>query len=105
MNISDEAAEALACVLAYEALVEADMGGYGWDAQHDSSESFLPAARTRAKAYLEAAAPYILRDHLLALAADARARGDIGKDGGVEAWDYLTFHAQKASPYRTQDQP
>jgi hypothetical protein len=28
-------------------------------------------------------------------AADTRARGDIGKDGGCEAWDYLTWRADR----------
>lgn len=53
---------------------------------------------------IAAAAPHLISEHLLSLARDARARGDIGKDGGTEAWDYLTFHAEKAraNPYRSQ---
>ena len=32
---------------------------------------------------------------LMEAAADTKARGDIGKDGGVEAWDYLTWRADR----------
>jgi hypothetical protein len=60
VNISDEAVEVLAHVLAHEALVEADMAGAGWDAEHDSPEPFMPRARERAQRYLEAAAPHML---------------------------------------------
>ena len=52
--------------------------------------------RTLAREVLEAAAPHIISEHLLKLAADVRARGDIGKDGGLESWDYLTWHAERA---------
>ena len=47
---------------------------------------------------LEAAAPHMLADHLLTLAADVRARGDIGKDDGLESWDYLTWQAERVRP-------
>lgn len=50
--------------------------------------------KEKAKAILEAAAPQLMAERLLALAADTRARGDIGKEGGVEAWDYLTRSAE-----------
>ena len=51
-----------------------------------------------ARAILEAAAPHMLAAYLLGLAADVRARGDIGKDGGLESWDYLAWHAEKVGP-------
>jgi len=51
--------------------------------------------RPELRAALEAAAPHMLADHLLTLAADVRARGDIGKDGGLESWDYLTWQAER----------
>jgi hypothetical protein len=57
--IPDEAVEALARVLAMEALVEADMGGYGWNVETDNPDHFMPRARERAKKYLEAAAPHM----------------------------------------------
>jgi len=49
----------------------------------------------QAKRALEAAAPHMLAGHLLKLAADVKARGDIGKDEGLEAWDYLTWKAKQ----------
>lgn len=58
--IPAEAVEALARVLAQESLVEADMAGAGWDAENDDPAPFMPRARERAGAYLEAAAPYML---------------------------------------------
>jgi len=60
--IPHEAVEALASVLAQEALVEADMGGYGWNAETDSPERFMPRSRERAREYLEAAAPHLSFD-------------------------------------------
>jgi len=57
--IPEAAVEALARVLAEEALFDADCGGYGWDAEKDSSDHFMPRARSRAREYLEAAAPHI----------------------------------------------
>lgn len=58
--IPDEAVEALARVLANEALFAADIGGYGWGSDRDSSDHFMPTARKRALRYLEAAAPHLL---------------------------------------------
>jgi hypothetical protein len=60
--IPAEAVEALAAVLAQEALVSADMDGYGWDAENDDPAPFMPRARERARTYLEAAAPYMLAE-------------------------------------------
>lgn len=57
--IPAEAVEALAAVLAQEALVSADMDGHGWDAENDDPAPFMPRARARARTYLEAAAPHI----------------------------------------------
>lgn len=37
-----------------------------------------------------------IADAFIAAAEDARARGDIGKDDGTEAEDYLLFRARKA---------
>lgn len=62
MNIPDEAVEALARILAYEALLDADMGGWGFDAETDSSGRFMPTARHKARRYLEAAAPHMLAE-------------------------------------------
>lgn len=58
--IPTEAVEALAAVLAQEALVSADMDGHGWDAENDDPAPFMPRARERARTYLEAAAPILL---------------------------------------------
>ena len=57
--IPDKAVEALARVLANEALYKADMDGFGWDAEVDSSDRFMPSARTKARRYLEAALPFL----------------------------------------------
>ena len=86
--ISDEAVDALAHVLAHEALVEADIAGSGWDAENDSPEHFIPRARERARAYLEAAAPFI--------AAEAWHRGY------VSALDNMEFNDATTNPYRSQ---
>jgi hypothetical protein len=45
------------------------------------------------EAALMVAYPVIEAELLRKLAKDTRARGDIGKEGGVEAWDYLNAHA------------
>lgn len=45
---------------------------------------------------LIAGGPHLVAGALNELAADAMARGDIGKDGGLESWDYLGWHAGKA---------
>ena len=60
--ISDEAVEAAASIIAQEALVNAAMDGYGWDAETDSPEPFMPLAREQARRYLEAAAPHMLAE-------------------------------------------
>jgi len=60
--IPDAAVEALASILANEALFNADIEGYGWDSDHDSSDHFMPRARSRAREYLEAAAPHMLAE-------------------------------------------
>jgi len=43
---------------------------------------------------VRAAAPHIIAGTLRALAREARTRGDIGKDGGIEAWTFLEWHAE-----------
>lgn len=60
--IPEAAVEALARVLANEALFNADIGGYGWDSETDSSDHFMPNARKKALRYLEAAAPHMLAE-------------------------------------------
>lgn len=68
----------------------------------DEADSFDLKAhevlRGKVEMILEAAAPHIIADHLLTLAADVKARGDIGKHGGLEAWDYLTWKAEQLRP-------
>jgi len=88
--IPDEAVEALASVLAQEALVEADMGGYGWDAETDSPEQFMPRSRERVREYLKAAAPHLM--------AAAWEEGELAgyTNAGAEQWGY----DQKFNPYR-----
>lgn len=75
-------------------------------AGYPSWEALMPSGReiqmNRMRAALEAAAPYIISAHLLDLANDTSVRGDIGKEGGVEAWDYLRA---RADSYRTQEEP
>jgi hypothetical protein len=48
-----------------------------------------------ARLALAAAAPYLQAQALRDAAADTRARGDIGKDSGIEAWDYLNWRADR----------
>ena len=60
-RIPEAAAEALARVLAEEALFDADCSGSGWNAETDSSDHFMPRARKRATEYLAAAAPHMAR--------------------------------------------
>jgi hypothetical protein len=67
--------------------VEAGLYAWGFSSQN------IDERRELLKHILEAAAPHLLAEHLLALAADTKIRGDIGKDEGVEAWDYLTSKA------------
>ena len=77
-----------------EAAVEAawvTVADYFDDTEQESWKDILRTA-------LEAAAPHMLADHLLTLAADVRARGDIGKDDGLESWDYLTWQAERVRP-------
>ena len=51
-----------------------------------------------ARAALAAAAPHLAAKALQEAADDTRARGDIGKDGGIEAWTYLEWRARKEGP-------
>ena len=60
--IPAEAVEAAAKVIAGEELFRADCDGYGWDADTDSSDHFMPGARRKALRYLEAAAPHLMAD-------------------------------------------
>lgn len=57
------------------------------------SEQVEERASLLASAAVFAAAPHIITGTLRALAAEARTRGDIGKDGGIEAWTFLEWHA------------
>ena len=45
---------------------------------------------------LIAGGPHLVAGALNELAADTRARGDIGKEDGLEPWDYLGWQAGKA---------
>lgn len=58
--VPDGAIETLARVLANEALLMADMGGYGWNAETDSSDHFMDSSRVKARKYLEAVLPYMV---------------------------------------------
>ncbi len=60
MNIPDEAVEALARILANESLFSADLAGYGWDSETDSSDHFMPSARKKARGYLDATGPILM---------------------------------------------
>lgn len=60
--IPEAAVEVLARILANEALFNADIEGYGWDSDRDSSDHFMPTARKKAIRYLEAAAPHMLAE-------------------------------------------
>lgn len=94
--IADEAVEVLARVLANEALFNADVDGYGWDAETDSSNRFMPSARTKARRYLEAAAPHM--------------KADVERDAYNRGWGAGFRHARAAmerinehyNPYRSQ---
>jgi len=48
-----------------------------------------------ARAAVRAAAPHLIAGALRSLAADTKARGDVGKDGGIEAWKYLEWNADQ----------
>ena len=80
--IPAEAVEALAAVLAQEALVSADMDGHGWDAENDDPAPFMPRARERARTYLEAAAPHMLAEALEEAADEFHARLPDGTGNG-----------------------
>jgi len=89
--IPDAAVEALARILANEALFDADIGGYGWDSDKDSSDHFMPTARKRAREHLEAAAP-----HLMALALEEAADE---ADGMIAAGDIAEVAAPVEGEY------
>ena len=86
--IPGEAVEAVARMLANEELFRAECEGYGWDAEKDSSDPFMPSARKEAKRYLEAAAP-----HLMAAAWDEGL--EVGLVSGVRI-----DSAPDRNPYR-----
>jgi len=77
VSIPDEAVEA-----AHKAFLAPAVGG---------------TARDHMRRALEAAAPHLMAKALREAAADTRARGDVGKDGGIEAWTYLEWRASKAA--------
>lgn len=55
-----------------------------------------------ARTALAAAAPFIAAQALVDAARDVAARGDIGRDGGISAWNYLNSRAELArNPYRS----
>lgn len=54
----------------------------------------IPDEAVEAAARLEHARA-VIAAYLDSLASDVKVRGDIGKDGGLEAWDYLTGKAEQ----------
>ena len=48
-----------------------------------------------ARAAVHVAAPIIITGALRALANEAKTRGDVGKEGGIEAWTFLEWHASQ----------
>jgi len=55
----EKAVEAVAVLIAGDDLFAADCGGYGWDAETDDIDTFLPAARKKARRFLDAALPHL----------------------------------------------
>lgn len=55
------AVEAVAVLIAGDELYAADCGGYGWDAETDSIDTFLPGARKQARRFVDAAVPHLSR--------------------------------------------
>lgn len=95
--IPAQAVEALAAVLAQEALVSADMDGYGWDAENDDPAPFMPRARERAHTYLEAAAPY-MQAEALEDAAAAIERDEDPRDKLTIEWMRNRAAAERGEP-------
>jgi hypothetical protein len=56
----ESAVEAVAVLIAGDELYAADCEGSGWDAETDSTESFMPAARRKARRFLDAALPHLV---------------------------------------------
>ena len=54
---------------------------------------------------LEAAAPVIAAQALEDAARDVAVRGDIGRDGGISAWNYLNSRAELARTNPYKDRP
>lgn len=79
-------------------MIPAEAVEAAWDKLHENPIRPIGIDYAELEAALEAAAPYIIADHLLTLAADVKARGDIGKDEGLESWDYLTWKAEQIRP-------
>jgi hypothetical protein len=70
---------------------------YGCDWESDHQPAVTPIAQFAAHqaamiaGIVREAQAQALRD----AAADTRARGDIGKNSGIEAWDYLNWRADR----------
>ena len=96
--IPEAAVEALARILANEALFNADIEGYGWDSDHDSSDHFMPRARSRAREYLEAAAPHMLAQAWESGANAAWERSTPIVNGQNYQWRYS---GDPINPYRS----
>jgi hypothetical protein len=91
MTVPDEAVEAAARV--YELLLTT------------SDPEYVPDLRSDMRAALTAAAPFIAAQALVDAARDVAARGDIGRDGSISAWNYLNSRAElvRTNPYRSEE--
>jgi len=86
--IPDAAVEALACLLAEDALF-ADPSDDGWNATLDSSDHFMPRSRIAARIYLEAAAPHLIQ----------AAKAEAWDDGRRKGMDDERFYETTPNPY------
>lgn len=65
------------------------------EAPEAESDLIVPSPEPTPAAALALQVRQAKADALIAAAEDVRARGDIGKEGGTEAEDYLLFRARK----------
>jgi hypothetical protein len=65
-----------------------------WD---DEADYYRSGWCNRVEPAITAAAPHLIAAAIRTIAADTRARGDVGKEeqGGIEAWVYLEWKAQQ----------
>ena len=95
--IPDEAVEVLARILANEELFRAECEGYGWDAEKDSSDPFMPSARKEAKRYLEAAAPHLMAAVSTVAELDALPRFSVIRSGEGAVFERQTMWHEAGS--------